>query len=253
MTNSEKDVEFIERYIEGELTPEEKKDFEERLAVDEVFESTYLTYRNLIEGIQYSGKQKLIQRLKKLEANISVQETFDKRIMGIRMKDFYSYSAAATVLLLITFSFIFIINDKPTANEIYTEYFQPYPNVVNATTRGEESVLDPKEQAYRYYDLEEYEKAVVAFENILKKEKDPAVLLYAGNSYLALGKFNTASAKLKSLDSLDSPFDVQAQWYLAMSYLANKNSKEGKIILNKIKAQNVSYSKKAQDILNTMK
>ena len=72
MINEEKDIEFIERVLDKKLSHEEIDDFHKRLEVDTKFASLYSELKNLIEGIKYSGRKSLFQKLKKLEASISI-------------------------------------------------------------------------------------------------------------------------------------------------------------------------------------
>jgi tetratricopeptide (TPR) repeat protein len=252
MTNAEKDVEFIERYLDDNLSPEEKRDFEMRLAVDEGFETVFKTYKSLVNGIKYSGRKELHQKLKQYEDSLAIEEGLQKRFLGLRFNSFYTYSVAASVLLLISFTYIFIINQRTSANDIYSDYFQPYPNVVNPTTRGGEQVRDIKEEAYRFYDMEEYEEAAIQFEKILILNQSDDILLYSANSYLALGKYDSAIAKLSILRELDSPFKTQSKWYLALSYLGKNDMGNAKKVLEELKGEKNSYSKKAENILKEL-
>ncbi|HYG37972.1 MAG TPA: tetratricopeptide repeat protein, partial [Cytophagales bacterium] len=253
MIDEEKDIEIIERYLDEKLSPQELAEFQERLASDEEFEKSFQTYRVLIEGLKNSGRNTLRQKLKKLEASISVEESFDKKRMGISLNSIYSYSAAATILLLITFTFIFIIRYNSSPTELFAENFEPYPNVIAPTTRGEESGKSPQEQAFYLYDSEQYEQAAVLFEKILKtEEKDPAVLLYTANAYLATGDQASAIKKLESLIKTESHFLTQGLWFISLAYLANNQPEQAKIYLKKLKDQDVSYSQKAEKILENL-
>lgn len=255
MTQEELDIELIERYLEGRLSQEELNEFRQRLSRDRNFEKSVETYKAIIGGIKYSGENILRQKLKKLEASITAQENLDKRKFGIPLKPIYSYSAAATILLLLTFTFIFILRHNPSPREVFTENFKPYSNVVMPTTRGEKFDKNDKneqQEAFYLYDRERYQEAAFLFDKLLKQAEAPALLLYSGNSYMAAGDYDAAIKRLKKLSKLNTEYKHQAQWFLALAYLAKNEPENGKPYLEGLAKQNISYSKKAVKILEDL-
>lgn len=252
MKGEEKDIELIERYLEESLNPAELIEFEERLSLDEDFKKSFETYKTLINGLKYSGQKQLLQRLKKVEASLTVHESFVKRRWGIPVKKFYSYSAAATILLLLTFTFIFIARHNPSPAEVFEKNFQTYPNVVMPTTRGDNSNKNDKQTAFYLYDSEKFSEAAIHFDRLLKAEKDPAFLLYSALSYMETGNFDLAIERLKYMLNENSDYKVQGEWFISLAYIAKNEPNNAKPYLESLKSQNTSYSKKSAKILEDL-
>lgn len=252
MKGEEKDIEFIERYLEESLNPAELTEFEERLSNDEEFRKSFETYETLLKGIRYSGQNQLLQKLKKVEASMTIEESFAKRRWGIPVKKFYSYSAAATILLLLTFTFIFIARHNPSPAEVFEKNYQTYPNVVLPTTRGDNSNKNDKQMAFYLYDSEKFKEAAIHFDRLLKEDNDPALLLYSALSYMETGNFDLAVERLKNLINENSDYKAQGEWFISLAYIAKNEPDNAKPHLELLKNQNISYSKKAAKILDDL-
>jgi tetratricopeptide (TPR) repeat protein len=133
---------------------------------------------------------------------------------------------AACFMLLVAGAIFFVNRETlPPDRKIFEAYFEPYPNIAQPGTMGGESNPNDLNNGYKAYDSKEYANAIRFFEKALDENRDPMILFYTGNAYLALGKDDKAIEKFDFLLHNYSNFILieQARWYLSLSYLQQGN------------------------------
>ncbi len=251
MENNIQDMEWIERYLSPELSPEEKRWMEKRMDIEPDLKSKYQIHKQLIDGIRYSHLQNKLEQLKVLESTLPSVEPTESR--SVIFANYWKPLAAAASLAIIIAAYV-LINQPPKPEELYAQYFQPYPNVFEPTLRGaDDAVITSRTMGFRAYDQGNYEKAVLLFNEALREKEDPGILLLLGNANLVLGNVEDAQNNfltlIKDFDELDS----QARLYLGLSYLKQGDSKKAKLILQELGDPEATYSKKAKELLNNLK
>lgn len=89
-------IEEIEKYLNGEMSAEEKESFEERLASDPVLARDLKRHRELMETLGDEGVIDLLEKLEKLRKKQQRRNRNDDRFKGAR---FLLMAASVTVLL----------------------------------------------------------------------------------------------------------------------------------------------------------
>lgn len=127
------------------------------------------------------------------------------------------------------------------------------------STRGSNT---PKEVAealrrvragFDHYDKKEYPQAIAIFEEHLQKSPeayDPkSIKFYLGVSYLAMDDITKAKTYFEELVALDKfSRKEDTQWYLALTYIKDKNAAAAKPLLSSL-SQNGKYKEKAENLL----
>jgi TolA-binding protein len=250
MENNLHDIEWIERYLDRSLNAEEKKEMEKRLTAEPDLKSKVREHQRLIQGIRYSHLQNKLEQLRTLETslpNVTPDEKGNQRWMEINWKPL----AAAAVFLLLTISYL-IYNQKADPQELYANYFEPYPNVFEPTVRGDARV-DKRTEAFNAYDRGDYKKASDGFRELVKEKSEPGVLLLLGNSNLMLGNIEEAQNNFLTLIKDFDELDGQAKWYLGLSYLKQGQKEKAKLIFQELGDPEITYSKKASELLKEVK
>lgn len=233
---------YIEAYLLGQLSPEEKAKFEERLSKDNAFKQEVKLYQNLLEGIRDVGRNDLKKELQDLEKEFTQIEgqTFNLRptfLIGV---------AAAICLILIPL-YIFY-----TPNSLFDQYFEPYDNFVASVERGE-TATNPYQQAFQAYENADYAQAIEVFESLTAPQKnEEAVIFYLGLSYLAQKITDPAKVKLLQVIAMNRDFKEQAQWYLALAYVQDNQKNEARSLLQKHIQSSKFQKAKAQELLNQL-
>jgi len=250
MENNHNDIEWIERYLDRSLSTEEKKEMEKRLAGDPELKNKYVEYRKLIEGIRYAHLQDKVEQLKTLENSLGPVD-LDTPSRQVWMHTYGKYLAAAAAVVLFVASYLIFM--RPTdPQEVFARYFEPYPNVFEPTVRGS-GQDNRRAEAFIAYDRGDYEKAATLFAEQLKLKQEPGLLLLLGNTNLILGRTEEAQNNFLTLIKDFDELDGQAKWYLGLSYLKQGQTEKARLILQELGEPEVTYSKKANELLHEVR
>jgi tetratricopeptide (TPR) repeat protein len=243
MKPTERDISLVEKYFDAELSAEELRHFNSRIEQDEAFKALFQRERIIIGAIRNQGLVDNLQYLKSIEEKIQGDQSHP---IAAGIKGWYYYAAAAMVALLIAVSF-FLPGQEDT-EQLFANYFTPYPNVVEPTVRGNDFTTE-RTKAFQAYERKEYQTAVTAFEELLRVKEEPGILLLVGNSNLMLGKSEEAQKNFITLINKYDDFDLQAKWYLSLSYLKSGDTESARKILRELGEMDVSYASKAKELL----
>ncbi len=213
---------LIDKYFEGSLSILEKIEFENLRLNNPEFEKELLFQENVQKAIENNERNILKNKLKSFE--VSKNKPRPRRKV---------WMVAASVIFLIGLGLFYIQNQTV---DVYSKYYQPYPNTVAPTVRGGSStgrINDLKSQAFYAYDNEEYAKAVVLFEKINKVEKNEYANFYNGICNMELGNFVKASELFAEIKS-PNPYKNYAIYYNALCYVKMDKNREAIIALKKI-------------------
>jgi len=243
-----KDIDWIERYLDRSITPEERKQMEKRFEVEPEFKLVYNQHKQLIEGIRYSHLHDKLDQLRELEKSLAPIKAPTRQLF--LSKYLVPLAAAASLALVIT-TYI-LINQPPKPEKLYAQYFKPYPNVFEPTVRGELSNTEKRTLGFRAYDQADYQTAARIFRELIKDKKEPSVLLLLGNANLMLGNVEEAQNNFLTLIKDFDELDGQAKLYLGLSYLRQGEAEKAKLVLQELQEPD-TYSKKAKELLINLK
>jgi hypothetical protein len=142
------------------------------------------------------------------------------------------------------------------AQKLFAEAFQPYRDAsLNPSVRNEESAT-PFEQFLQLYWENQHPQALAAFENLSPalRGSDDALFLKA-NSLLATGQTTAAAALFEAIQSRgESRFAGQAEWYLALCFLKNRDLGKAKKQLERLLSKpNAPQRSEAQRLLRQIR
>ena len=211
--NEEYTFKFIERYLEGTLSPEELKAFQEELHVDEA----------LAEAVE---KQRLTHKATDLYAQLVTKEKVKgihnkvkRRTAGKRIRVF---SLAASVAILLVAGLGYQFTKTRYANENLVQMtFHPYPDRITTMGVGTEEILGQGMEAYKQGQWAEA-RALLATVPDSSNNFD-AAQLYLGISAMQIREYDQAIPPLSRLVEKENAFSEAAQWYLALAYLGAGN------------------------------
>jgi tetratricopeptide (TPR) repeat protein len=240
----QENLDIVDRYLEGNLSEQERTAFEARLLHDESLQQQVADMKLLRAGIIHASRKLALQDLKTLENTLP---PVSKNGLSLW---YNTWLQAAAVLLigLVTYA---LWPNTVDEQELFASHFEVYPNIIMPTVRGEmanDSTL--KALAFRAYDQKQYEEASLLFNRI--DNKDVNILFYLGNCYLANNQAEKALPLFEKVLSEYEVFDEQAEWYIAVSYLKLEERGRASEALKKVVAGNSAYKEKAQTILDKL-
>lgn len=239
MNNSD----LIDKYIQRKASKEELSEIKRLLAEDTAFHKEFAFQLELRQAIRKEEKAALKSHLQQLERNNAKhQKDFRKR-----------WTMAAVIALLIGVSVFLLLNRQPNYGELYSEYFEPYPNIVSPIVRAQNPTEDIEKKAFRYYNTRNYAKAIAAFEALYQEEKPAYTNFYYAMSLMAENQIE------KAIDVLEDPnweipqkLQSQVDWYLALGYLKLENKDKTISYLEKVIQNNQGKAADAQKLLSQL-
>lgn len=243
MKPTEQDITLVEKYFDSELSAEELRDFNKRIEQDDSFKALFQREKIIIGAIRNQGLIDNLLYLKNIEEKIQGDQSHPAA-SGI--KGWYYYAAAAVIALLVTVTFL--LPGQDNTDELFAAYFTPYPNVVEPTLRGNDLTTE-RAKAFQDYERKDYQSAAAGFERLLDIKEEPGILLLLGNSNLMLGKSEEAQENFITLIRQYDDFDLQAKWFLSLSYLKSGDTENARKILKELGETEVSYASRAKELL----
>ncbi len=256
MKDYTRDIELIEKFLEGKMTADETKVFEAKKEEEE-FKSLLDDMDLLIEGVKRSAatssEEEKLERLKFFGEIMDMEENAlkedDSKVVPLYRKP-WLLAAAASVALLITVGIVWMQNRPPQNERLFVAYFQPFDSPGSGLTRGS-SEENTKTKAYEAYDNARYAEAIKLFNEIIKTVDDPISHLCLGNAQLENGQLEEAEKTFTHMISEHSELVTQSKWYLALTYLKENKMERAKATLWEI-SKSSTYGEKARNLLKEL-
>ncbi|MFT3933789.1 MAG: hypothetical protein QM726_09260 [Chitinophagaceae bacterium] len=233
-------------YLDNNLPEAEKLQAEQLLREDPTAATELDSLNFSVELIREAGVMEQVKEARLAHENTAKVVTMPQKSSGgvVRTFNKMSFRVAVMILILLGAATVYKFS-VTTASDVYSESFERYEI---ATSRGanEDGAL---EKAYR----NKYWKDVV---NLFaaKQDKTSKDFFLAGMANMELKNYMIASQQFNQVLQLNKSnsapmYQDDAEYYLAMSYLASDQPKMAIPILRKIKADGDHlYNKKAKSI-----
>ncbi len=217
MDDNLKHIELIEAYLEGNLSEEEKVDFEVQLLVDKDLEEEFELYKKIVGGFQDIRLENI---RKKLQA---IDDEMDS-ISNKPSAKFYWWAGLAACLI---FFQIFL---NYTKNSIPLPLEEGLPVLM-----GDDHNLT-FQNAMQLYKNGKYDASINRFKQLVVANPTNDTLLYfIGCAELNIQKYQEASQYFKYVSTKsNSVFYLKSKYYLAYSLYKTNQSKEAKLILHEL-------------------
>ena len=243
MKSTEHDITLMERYFDSELSAEEMATFSARLQHDEIFRSLVEREKIIIGAIRNQGLLDNLHYLKSVEEKIQGNHAHPS---FASIRTWYYYAAAAVVVLLIAVKVL--LPSQQNTDDLFAEYFKPYPNVFEPTVRGTD-MTTKRTEAFQAYEKKNYKQAALLFNELLAAKKESEVLFLLGNTNLMLGQVTEAKENFVTLINDFDDMDLQAKWYLSLCYLKSDDRENARKMLKELGESEISYASKAKELL----
>lgn len=219
----------IQKYIANQLSIEEKNNLEVRIKEDVVIRKAYQEHLVIHNVIVEQEKKSLKSELGKLHQR-------QKRKQRGRVLGFVLF-----ILFIASLTFYWWYNRNQDILPI-REIAEVYPNVIHPVTRSNSG--DIYNQAFWYYEAQQYENAAQQFKVLLENNKDEGVQFYYAMSLFNAKQFSAAQTELELLE-LTPPkqFDSEVKWYLALTYFENAQQEKAKALILKLQKTKPNFKK----------
>ncbi|AEW01845.1 hypothetical protein A4D02_07525 [Niastella koreensis] len=238
----------IARYVEGEMTAEERLAFEASLASDEGLRQQLALYQEVGTTLQQhfnadEQRQQLQHTLQSLRGGFSGAASQPAKVIPFKK---YLRGAVAVAAILIAVVFVW----QPWKPNLFNKFAET--SMAAPVERGDnaDNIL---QQAVSAFNKKDYSNAVTLLQQV--KERDTAnsyVNFYYGVALLKSGRVPEARRIFDALYAGQSAFKYEGAFFQALGYLTEKNREACKEWLQKIPADAAKYDK-AQELLKELK
>ena len=222
--------EKLVQYLDGELTGAEIESLEKQLAVDNKLNEELESLKATREAVKIYGLQQKVagihtQMMKEMQAPV-------RKMNPARRIIRYSIAVAASVVLILG-SIIGYNFYNLSSSKVFSSNYHSYE--LSTLRDIDTQQVSPVEKAYRDKD---FKKAVELFDghsSVLVKES-----FLAGMSYMELGDNAKAIDEFKNVIAENEKnkttlFNDEAEYYLALTYIRNKDYDFALVLLRGIK------------------
>ncbi|MBN1951497.1 MAG: hypothetical protein JW801_09850 [Bacteroidales bacterium] len=248
---------YVDRYLDGIMSPEEEKWFKKELEGNSFLEQELEFQSKLNQSI---SQRELIELEDQL--NTIYKNTYNpvSRFAKIKRKTVAISAAAVVASLMIYFAASYWINRPEdlalqfsSPLDLYASYYQPAEMSMSFRAAGD--VVDSElREAMKLYDRKEYSEAILLFEKILSDDASRIGLnLYSGISHMELEEYTEANTSFrKIIDDRSNAFIESAEWYLGLCYLKTEDVELSKQVFENIASGSSYYKADAERILNLL-
>lgn len=236
------DYELIAHYFSGQMTEEELAAFESRRQADPEFREMVATWSDVSDTLRQSlqADPKRDELVETLQSN---RYMFKEKTKVVSIRRFMEAAASVAVLIAT------IMYWSPWKKDLYQQY--AIEEMISPAERG--STKDSlAQQAAEQFNQRHYKQAIVTLDKLLAQQPGDAYSrYYRGLSYLEDGQPALARPDLEAIFNGESVFKYDGAFFIALSYLKEKNTEKCKEWLLKIPASAENYDK-AQELLNDL-
>lgn len=212
------------RYLDSELSAEEKAVLEQRLQTDAALQQQLNDLRVAVQAVKQFG---LSQKVGTIHADM-MQELKGSRpkakVVSFRKKFRYVIAVAASVLLVLV-SVSLYLSSQVSPDKLYEQVFVDFPV---SPSRGETNHLSTIET---HYQQKNYDAIINGSRSLRMDAKDS---LLTGLAYLHTGSLQQAIGFFQHIASSENDLQQDGEFYLALSYLKNRQYNDATTLFEKI-------------------
>lgn len=245
---------LIEQYLAGNLSEQERSDFEKEIRKSDDLRAEIQLHREIAEVTAGEKFNELRDVLKNTDANWKTDSSIRPGGKIVTFKMIIRAIAATAVLLLGTMFWYVSSVSSISSDRLFSSNFEPYEMVLTQRSGGANSETENKwDYAISKYAAGDFEEAKNQFALLGKQEQEkhlPLLKLYEGVSALAVGESDPAINAFQPL--LSEPLlKEQARWYLGLTYLQKGDTENAKINFQEIQKGAYKF-KESQKIISRL-
>ncbi|MFK8104998.1 MAG: tetratricopeptide repeat protein [Saprospiraceae bacterium] len=246
-----KDNDLIEAYFDGRLDASQQATVELRVAKEEGFAAAFEQRKEMQTYLKNIAKQeKLEQQLDQIGQPYFQGET--AKVVPLK-KEKPNQSRLAMLTALVTaaaVAFLLILFNPFKQASLYEQYALHEPLNLTEKSATDDQLAAKAEIAFNE---KQYPAAVTALEAYLAQ--NPTAIkasLFKAIALLETGQFTESRAILTRLSKGKTALKVEAQWYLALSYLKVEEIAATRKLLAEIPESDAYWYNKAQKLLKEL-
>jgi len=241
---------FIEDYVEGNMTELERRNFEAQLMSNPLLKEEHEKYVSCIIGIKDYYSSNLKNQLKEQDLELDLELAKPAKF---KFNKLLLYAVAASFTLFIaTYAVLNYFTNEISLKEIASNYKVEDKGMPVLMSVGEDSQFN---EAMNLFKLKEFQRSLTLFQTLQAENlNNDTLIFYEGVNYEMLNKTEKAISCYKLvINAKMSIFTEKAQYRMALCYLQIEDKKNGVELLKIIckDSQNL-YFEQAKEILKEL-
>jgi predicted Zn-dependent protease len=226
----------IQAYLHNRLSLEELTEFDKRLRDDQDFNTYFEEHKAVFMAFKITENERLKSKLKLHEKQSQGQQIFRSKPI---------IYAIAAIFMVLTAVSVYL---NYTQQDLYNQYFEPYPNVYQPVVRSDKS--SDLTTAFMYYESGNYDKAKMLFSSLLLETYDPNVDFYYALTLIELDEVEAAIQRFEQIPN-DPGFEFSSEllWYKALAYLKVEDYQNASSSLEDLERSDKSYKTENRETL----
>ena len=237
------DYDIISRYVDEEMSPAERMDFEQQMQREPELRKQVELYFEVTKSLQ--------RRLHPAKEEAELRRTLEQlrpqyfqtrsRVVPMAPRKKWLMAVAATVVFLLALTIW-----APWNPDLYRKYSDVRMPGIEERGAEEDSLL---RQAEKEFNEKRFAESIPLFETYLAAEPDDAfVRFYYGIALMQSGQTGKSRREFDTLFTGNSAFRYEAAFFMALSYLKEKDRDRCREWLQRIPPDAPNYPK-AQELL----
>lgn len=242
---SEQDIALLDDYFNGLLDTEAARAVEARAASDAAFGQEYALRREMESFPRRASERAAFREtLTTVAQDYFKENDLQQSPMTARVSRMRWLAAAASLALVAVAVWLFTNTGGPA----YRQFAQHEAPAFTVRGAADQAAGD----AEKAFAEKNYAAALAAIDRLLAVQADdPTALLYKGICLIELDRTSEARALLTPMADGNSALRAEARWYVALSYLKEKNPTACRAELLKITADESRFGQ-AQELLKSL-
>ena len=239
----------IERYLDNEMTAEEKRRFDNELQYNSELAEELELYKQIVSGIKDYHIDKLKKELRKVDFELDAELEQSKKTRKLVV---YLSIAASFLLLIGTSAYFFMFNNKVNYAEIALQNREAEKGLPVFMSANNEVGLS---EAMTLYKQKNYSESLNLLKKIeLTKPTNDTIIYYIGLNNELINNTQEAIKYFEKLISVESSiFKEKAEYRLSLCYLIKGEVNKAKTMLNAItEQQQHAFKTNAEKVLKEL-
>lgn len=238
---------YIDRYLNDQLSESKKIDFDKRLIEDASFQKEVRLQSEIKEAIHSDGFQNFRSTLKTIDQGWKEAQSVKRRTLFTLNR----IAIAASVALMIGVGFWWFQDETLSNSDLFAQNFEPYDMVLSQRSYKDD-LNRTLESAIFAYSSGEFETSSELFSSLDSLDQElPLIQFYSCISMMAADQIEPGIDCLKDIKG-QHQLQQPITWYLALALIKADNNAEARQLLERIPPSGYKYEN-AQYILGRMK
>jgi len=243
---------LIDDYLNGQMSQEEAEDFQRKLKEDPELAMDLKNTKSLYEYINRDEEQEYrqIAEQARLRYRSRHSDESDDEVKSYSIRKYLPWLAAAVIILCAGIYFIINTSNKLNSTELFSKHYAYYEYTIELRNHGDS--ISRFYTGMLHYRDGDFNKALTSFK-MAKENFSQISTFYIGLCYLELDDYKEAVVYLENAAAMKGENKQDAEWYLALAYLANGKTDKTRLLIKEIiNNPKHFYLKQAKDLLADM-